>query len=98
MKDGAVFVSLGRGQAVDEEALFADLKKGRLYAACDVFATEPLPKDSPLWGCENLIISAHAAGGTADFSELGWEVFVDNLEAFRQKKRFRTPVDTAAGY
>lgn len=57
-------VNVGRGDTVDEEALVTALREDRLGgAALDVFETEPLPEDSPLWGFDNVIISPHAAGG-----------------------------------
>lgn len=55
MKKDAVFISLGRGIAVDEEALAQALETGEIRgAAVDVFKTEPLPKDSALWTAPNL--------------------------------------------
>jgi len=67
MKPSCVFISLGRGAAVDEAALFNALTSGQIMAAaCDVFATEPLPADSPLWDCENLLLTAHNADLTED--------------------------------
>jgi phosphoglycerate dehydrogenase-like enzyme len=57
-------VNVGRGSTVDEDALLAAVQGKTLGgAALDVFATEPLPADSPLWDEENIIISPHAAGG-----------------------------------
>ncbi len=57
-------VNVGRGSTVDEDALVEALRAGRLGgAALDVFATEPLPADSPLWDAPNVIITPHAAGG-----------------------------------
>ncbi|EOD06225.1 hypothetical protein EMIHUDRAFT_44961, partial [Emiliania huxleyi CCMP1516] len=67
MKGGATFVSVGRGIAVDESALVAALP--RLGgAALDVFETEPLPADSPLWEQPDskLLLTAHNADYTAD--------------------------------
>ena len=55
MKASTVFISLGRGAVVDEAALHKALTTGQIAgAACDVFATEPLPESSPLWECDNL--------------------------------------------
>ena len=60
----AWLVNVGRGSTVDEEALVAALRAGRLAgAALDVTRTEPLPADSPLWDLANLILTPHAAGG-----------------------------------
>ncbi len=60
----AVVVNVGRGAVLDEAALGAALSEGRLSgAALDVFATEPLPADAPLWAAPNLLVSPHAAGG-----------------------------------
>ncbi|GAA4587537.1 phosphoglycerate dehydrogenase-like enzyme [Actinoplanes octamycinicus] len=57
-------VNVGRGSTLDETALLAALRAGRLGgAALDVFATEPLPVDSGLWDEPNVIITPHAAGG-----------------------------------
>ena len=60
----AWLVNVGRGDTVDEAALVDALKEKRIAgAALDVFETEPLPGDSPLWGLDNAFISPHAAGG-----------------------------------
>ena len=59
MKDGAVFVNATRGGVVDEVALVDALKNKLVGAALDVFETEPLPDDSPLWQIDNLLISPH---------------------------------------
>lgn len=63
LKPGAVFVNVGRGATVDENALLDALASGRLRsAAIDVTQTEPLPADSPLWDTPNLVITPHVAG------------------------------------
>jgi (S)-sulfolactate dehydrogenase len=67
MKPGAVLVNTSRGGVVDEAALAAALRDGRLGgAALDVFVEEPLPAGSPLAGCPNLILTPHVAGLTAE--------------------------------
>lgn len=64
MAPHAWFVNVGRGVTVDEDALLEALRSGEIAgAALDVFRTEPLPADSPLWHAPNVIITAHAAGG-----------------------------------
>lgn len=67
MKPGAVLVNTAGGAVVEEAALAAALRAGHLAgAALDVFAAEPLPPNSPLAGCPNLILSPHVAGMTVE--------------------------------
>ncbi|MBO9625208.1 MAG: phosphoglycerate dehydrogenase [Microbacterium sp.] len=63
LPQGAVFVNVGRGATVDEDALRDALESGQLRAAAvDVTKTEPLPPESPLWDAPNLVITPHVAG------------------------------------
>ncbi|AQZ69102.1 D-3-phosphoglycerate dehydrogenase [[Actinomadura] parvosata subsp. kistnae] len=64
MKDGAVLVNAARGGVVDTDALVAELKDGRLRAALDVTAPEPLPEGHPLWSAPGVLITPHVAGST----------------------------------
>lgn len=66
MRDGAVLVNTARGALIDEAALVAELKAGRIQAALDVFDPEPPPADSPLRGLENCMLIPHEAGPTED--------------------------------
>jgi phosphoglycerate dehydrogenase-like enzyme len=66
MKDGAVLVNTARGAVIDTDALVAELKKGRIHAALDVFEKEPLPADHPLRGLENCMLLPHCGGPTPD--------------------------------
>jgi phosphoglycerate dehydrogenase-like enzyme len=73
-------VNVGRGTTVDEDALVRALNDGALGgAALDVFAQEPLPRESGLWGAKNCIISPHAAGGRPQGAE---ELIAGNLRRF----------------
>jgi phosphoglycerate dehydrogenase-like enzyme len=66
MKSTAFFINTSRGRVVDEDALYHALSSGGIAgAALDVFWTEPLPSDSPLWRLDNVIITPHVAGTPA---------------------------------
>lgn len=62
MKRGAAFVNVSRGSIVDEPALIAALRSGQIAeATLDVFTSEPLSSDSPLWAMDNVLITPHLA-------------------------------------
>ncbi|MET8985512.1 2-hydroxyacid dehydrogenase [Nonomuraea wenchangensis] len=64
MRDGAVLVNAARGSVVDTDALVAELRTGRVRAALDVTAPEPLPEGHPLWSAPGVFITPHVAGST----------------------------------
>lgn len=64
MKKSAIFINIGRGKTVDEDALLQALNTKEIRrAAIDVSYVEPLPNESPLWKCPQLIITPHISGG-----------------------------------
>ena len=101
MKDSAIFINCGRGNAVSSEVLAQALREGKIAAAAmDVAEIEPLPSDSPLWSLENLVITPHISGGF----HLPWtfeqivRIAAENLEAFLAGKPLRNEVDFSTGY
>jgi phosphoglycerate dehydrogenase-like enzyme len=82
MPDGATLVNTARGQLVDNDALTAELRSGRLAAVIDVTDPEPLPPDSPLFSLPNAFVTPHVAGshGT-ELARLGASV-ADELQRF----------------
>ncbi|HEY3059033.1 MAG TPA: D-2-hydroxyacid dehydrogenase, partial [Chloroflexota bacterium] len=96
---GAFLVNVGRAAIVDEAAMLAALRSGQLDgAALDVFLTEPLPADSPLWTEPNVYISPHCADASPQSLERGLALFVDNVERFARGEQLRNVVDRQAGY
>jgi phosphoglycerate dehydrogenase-like enzyme len=69
MPPGGVFVNVGRGAVADEQALVEASRSRGLRIASDVFASEPLPQDSPLFHLPGAILSPHIAGPTHDYFE-----------------------------
>ncbi|MDJ0608897.1 MAG: D-2-hydroxyacid dehydrogenase [Kiloniellales bacterium] len=81
MKPGAMLINTARGPVVDEPALIAALESGHLGAAyLDVFETEPLPPDSPLWSFDRVFVTPHASDNVTRWPGLFAERFADNLE------------------
>lgn len=79
MKKGACLVLVSRAALVDFEALTEKLAKGDLRAAVDVFPEEPFAKDHPIRKLENVILSAHRAGGLSAAYRLMGEMIADDL-------------------
>lgn len=89
MKPGAVLVNTSRGPLVDEAALIAALRAGRLTAALDVFDREPLPTDHPLRGIPNLVMTPHLGYGTTETFKEFYQQSVENALAFLDGKPIR---------
>ncbi|MFE5508072.1 D-2-hydroxyacid dehydrogenase [Amycolatopsis japonica] len=99
MKPGSRFVNVGRGELVVTSDLIAALRDGSLGgAALDVFDTEPLPVDSPLWTMENVLISPHMSGDFVGWRNTLVEVFADNFRRWRAGEPLRNVVDKQLGY
>jgi phosphoglycerate dehydrogenase-like enzyme len=94
MKRSGVLINIARGVVVDEAALIAALQGGTIAgAALDVFATEPLPPDSPLWDLPNVLISPHSASTTANENAKLTALFIDNLQRFLAGQPLRNVLD-----
>mgnify|MGYP003238858620 CR=1 FL=1 len=97
----AIVVNVGRGTAVDQEALAEALNAGRIAgAALDVFVPEPLPRDHFLWETKNLLITPHVAGNMS----LGYtrdkdvDMFCEDLENFAAGRPLAHLVNRKLGY
>ena len=83
MKPGAYFINVGRGETVDEEALIKVLRdRGIAGAGLDVFATEPLPAESPLWDLPNVFISPHIGGLFEEYQQMAMPLIISNMTAY----------------
>ncbi|MGH7555094.1 MAG: D-2-hydroxyacid dehydrogenase [Longimicrobiales bacterium] len=99
MRADAVLVNVARGEVVDEDALVEVLRAGRLRgAALDVFRTEPLPAESPLWDLPNVLILPHVSGTTDRFWSREAALIVDNVRRYLGVEPLRNVVDKAIGY
>ena len=82
LRDGTVVVNAGRGNAVDTEALIAELTAGRLRAALDVTDPEPLPPGHPLWSAPNLLLTPHVAGSTEGAWDRALRIAMEQIDVF----------------
>jgi phosphoglycerate dehydrogenase-like enzyme len=101
LPNGAYIVNVGRGSAIDEEALADALEGGKLAgAALDVFKNEPLPSDSRLWKTKNLLITPHVAGNLTLMHTMdkNVEMFCEDLLNFAAGKPLKHFVNRIKGY
>lgn len=101
MPKGAYIINVGRGSAIDENALADNLDNGHLGgAALDVFQTEPLPQGDRLWHTKNLLITPHVAGNmTLPYTkQKNVEMFLEDLNNFVEGKALKYLVDKKLGY
>jgi phosphoglycerate dehydrogenase-like enzyme len=99
MKPTAYLYNTSRGTIIDEAALIAALRGGRLRGAgLDVFEKEPLPPDSPLWDMPNVIVTPHASGFTPYYFPRAAELFADNLERYLDGRPLQNVYDWTLGY
>ncbi len=99
MPEGSVLINIGRGALVDEEAMIQALRSGRLQgAALDVFATEPLPKESPLWTMPNVLVSPHSASTSDRENGRLTALFCENLQNFLAGRPLRNVLDVERLY
>jgi phosphoglycerate dehydrogenase-like enzyme len=99
MKKTAYLIALGRGGQVIEQALAEALREGRIAGAMlDVFETEPLPKESPLWEVPNLAITPHIAGNTSRYDQLVYDLFTANLHRYLNGEVLYNPYLPERGY
>ncbi len=99
MKPGARFVNIGRGASVDEAALIAALKSGHVAGAMlDVFQTEPLGMDDPIWQAPNIVISPHMSGDYAGYRADMVQQFLGNFRRYQKGEAPLNLVDKSLGF
>lgn len=99
MKPNAVLIDVSRGGVVDETSLLAALDADRLKgAALDVFTTEPLPPNHPLWSYENVVITPHCSSVYDGWEEKSARMFADNLAHYRRGEPLENVVRPERGY
>jgi D-2-hydroxyacid dehydrogenase (NADP+) len=83
MMPHSYFINVGRGETVDEPALIATLSERKIAgAALDVFASEPLSTESPLWTLPNVFLTPHIGGLFEEYAQLAMPLILHNMRAF----------------
>ncbi len=101
MAQDAYVINVGRGTAIDQQALYEALKSGKLAgAALDVADPEPLPQDHFLWDAPNLLLTPHVSGNMslAKTCQLVIDIFLDNLKRWENGEKLQHQVDLGQGY
>ncbi|WP_226037736.1 D-2-hydroxyacid dehydrogenase [Aquibacillus saliphilus] len=101
MKQSSFFINIARGEIVDEKALIDALDNNNIAGAgLDVFETEPLERESPLWDFENVIITPHSAGSNEHYDKrVVSDILIPNLLSYTNgEKPSINLVDFSKGY
>jgi phosphoglycerate dehydrogenase-like enzyme len=99
LKPSACVYNVGRGSALDQDALIAALREGHLFGAgLDVTSPEPLPPDSPLWDLPNVILGQHSSGHSPLNHDRITDIFADNLDRWLKGEPLQNVVDKVKGY
>ena len=99
MKPSALLVDISRGGVVDGAALINAMRANAIAgAALDVFETEPLPIDSPIWTLPNVIVSPHCSGVYAEWTMQSFDLFLENLRRWQANQPLNNIVDPERGY
>jgi phosphoglycerate dehydrogenase-like enzyme len=93
MKPSAFIINIARGAIIDESALIQALQSSKIAGAgLDVFSTEPLDKDSPLFDLDNVFLSPHISGNFPKYQRDVVLQFADNLNRFMAGKDLKNRV------
>lgn len=101
LPQGSYLVNVGRGSALDQQALIEALNSGRLAgAALDVMTPEPLPPEHALWSAKNILLTPHVSGNTglAYTCDCTVELFCRNLRRYAAGLPLEGIVDRQRGY
>jgi phosphoglycerate dehydrogenase-like enzyme len=99
MKSTAYLINVSRGALIDEGALIAAMRAGRIAgAALDVTTEDPIPKESPLWDLPNTIITPHIAVESVKLSEAVVDFWCENVRRFAENEPLLGVMDRQAGY
>ena len=99
VKRNAIVINIGRGDAIETDALVAALDSGALAgAAIDVTEPEPLPAGHTLFGRKNVILTPHLSGRTVKYWDLALDIFVENIQRWKDGEPLLNEVDPKRGY
>jgi phosphoglycerate dehydrogenase-like enzyme len=100
MKPTACFINIGRGPTVNEDDLIDALRNKKIRAmVSDVYYTEPLPPESPLWDLDNVILTPHICGVSPQYMARAMHIIEDNLKVYLSRQgEMINLVDMQAGY
>ncbi|MCO5733196.1 glyoxylate/hydroxypyruvate reductase A [Rhizobium sp. SSA_523] len=97
LKDKAALINFARGAIIPAADLIAGLDAGRIaHAVLDVFETEPLPVDSPLWTHPKVTVLPHISAPTTEGSAA--KIVAGNVDQFRKAGKLPKTVDRKRGY